>query len=155
MTKFLISLKIFACGAYFANEIPYFANFGQPPPPHPPGGIPHLGNPYIKIIKSLILYNSAQICIMQQSHLFLTVKYNGDIFRTHVCPCMSRVTIRNNISQRNKHYNTVCRKPTKHQYYSRHRNTINNSGSTQHHKYNIHAVSYCSEISIIIQYSAN
>ena len=118
----------------------YFANFGQPPPT-PRGGIPHLGNPYIKIIKSVILYNSAQICIMRQSHLFLTMKYNGDIFRTHVCQCMSRVSIRNNISQRNKHYNTVCRKPTKHQYYSRHRNTINNSGSTWHHKYNIHAVS--------------
>ena len=107
----------------------YFANFGQPP---------HLGNPYIKIIKSVILYNSAQICIMRQ---ILTTKYNGDIFRTHVCQCMSWVSIRNNISQRNKHYNTVCRNPTKHQYYSRHRNTINNSGSTQHHKYNIHAVS--------------
>ena len=65
MTKFLISLKNFACGAYFANEIPYFANFGQTPPPPTPRG----GGGYHSLPKSQLAYittESSEISPMGQ-----------------------------------------------------------------------------------------
>ena len=72
MIKFLIYLVLIACGAYLLSHLTKKTKFliylvatliylvWASHPPTPRGGIPHLGNPYIKIIK---IINTVQLSI--------------------------------------------------------------------------------------------